>query len=78
MGRFLMALVAFALVAAVVKMVLVALIVGALICRPKEALGLLLLGGLFTLISKHPFIGIPLTIGLIALGVMAKTAETVE
>jgi len=78
MGRLFLALIAFALVAVVVKMVFIGLIIGALIFRPKEMLGLLLLGGLFTLISKHPYIGIPILIGIIALGVMAKKAETAE
>lgn len=78
MGRLFLALIAFALVAVVVKMVIVALIIGALICRPKETLGLLLLGGLFTLISKHPFIGVPVTIGIIVLAVMAKKAEVTQ
>lgn len=72
MGRLFLAPIAFAVVATVVKMVLIGLIIGALIFRPKETIGLLLLGGPFTLISKHPYIGI------IALGVMAKKAETAE
>ncbi|EQB17812.1 hypothetical protein L284_06430 [Novosphingobium lindaniclasticum LE124] len=66
---------AFALVAAVAKMVIVALVIGGLIFRTKETIGLLLLGGLFTLMSKHPAIGIPLVIGLLVIGFMAKKAE---
>ena len=72
MARFLLALVVFALAVAILKMVIVALIIAGLIFRTRETIGLLLLGGLITLIAAQPFIGLGLLVVFAVVAVANK------
>lgn len=54
MGRLILAIIAFAMAIAVLKMVIVALVLAGLIFRTKQTLGLLLLGGTLSLIAAYP------------------------
>lgn len=73
MGRFILAIIAFAMVVAVIKMVIVGLIIAGLIFRTQITIGLLCLGGIITLIGTNPPLGIGLVVVLIIVAVvMAK------
>ncbi|MCC2980051.1 hypothetical protein [Sphingomonas sp. IC4-52] len=67
-ARFIFALVAFAMAAALLKMVIVGLLIAGLIFRPKETIGLLILFGAWSLIEEYP---VPVMISLCVVGVVA-------
>ncbi len=67
MARIVGALIAFALVFAIFKLVIIALVVAGLIFRTKETIFLLLIGGLLSLIAAFPVAGL----GLLAIIVVA-------
>ena len=58
--RFILALLVFGLAMIVLKMVIVALVIGGLIFRPRETIALMLFFGLITLINVHPAAGLSL------------------
>lgn len=60
MARIIGAIIAFALAIAVLKMLIIALLIAGLIFRPTETVGLLIIGGLFTLFATYPVAGIAL------------------
>lgn len=66
MGRLVLAIIAFAMAIAVVKLVIVALMIAGLIFRTKETIGLLILLGLWALLKAYPAIGFSL-LGMIAI-----------
>jgi hypothetical protein len=71
MARIILALLAFAMVMAVLKMVIVALVVAGLIFRTKETIGLLMLGGTIALIKTYPAVGL----GLLAAAFVAVIVQ---
>jgi hypothetical protein len=75
MARLALAIIAFVLALAVIKMVIIALVIAGLIFRTKITIGLLLLGGLLTLIAAQPILGLGLTGVLIWVGVTMKKRE---
>lgn len=78
MTRLILAIVAFILAMAVIKMIIVALVLAGLIFRTKETLGLLLIGGLLTLIAAHPILGPTALAAVITIGVIMKQREDRE
>ena len=60
MARFILAIVAFSVAMALLKLVIVALVIAGLIFRTKETIGFLLLGGMVALISANPVVGLAL------------------
>lgn len=54
MARLFLAFVVFTMAAVVLKMVLIGLVLAGLIFRTKETIGLLILGGLWTLFKAYP------------------------
>lgn len=60
MGRLLLAIIAFTMAMAVLKMVVIAIVIAGLIFRTKETCALLLFGGFLTLLSAHPAIALGL------------------
>lgn len=70
-----LAIFALAMIMAAIKLAIVALIIGGLIFRTKETIGLLVLGGLFTLIAAHPIAGLSVLAGTITIGVILKERE---
>jgi len=75
MGRLLLAILAFAMVMAIIKMVLIALLIAGLIFRTKETIGFLLIAGMFHLISIHPIAGLSL-LGVIILLAVANAMKS--
>lgn len=75
MGRLILAIIAFVLALAVIKAVIIALVIAGLIFRTKVTIGLLLLGGLLTLIAAQPILGLGVTGVLIWVGVTMKKKE---
>ncbi len=73
--RLILAIFAFALAMVVIKMIIVALVIAGLIFRTKETIGLLLIGGLLTLIAAQPLLGLGITAALITTGVVLKNRE---
>lgn len=59
-GSLLLAILAFAMVIAVIKMVIVAIVVAGLIFRTKITVGLLAIGGVLTFTAAFPWIALPL------------------
>ncbi|WP_180142519.1 hypothetical protein [Sphingomonas sp. R-74633] len=57
---------------AAIKTVIVALVVAGLIFRTKTTVGLLMLGGLLSLIAVSPVLGLSLAAALITAGVVMK------
>lgn len=78
MTRLILAIVAFILAMAVIKMIIVALVLAGLLFRTKETLGLLLIGGLLTLIAAHPILGLIALAAVITIGVIMKKREDRE
>ncbi len=54
MGRLILAIIVFALTIAALKMVIVALVLAGLIFRTKQTLGVLLMGGTYSLVAAYP------------------------
>ncbi|RYG89851.1 MAG: hypothetical protein EON59_00985 [Alphaproteobacteria bacterium] len=75
MARFLLAIVAFVLAIAVLKMVIAALIIAGLIFRTKETIGLILLFGLLAVIRAAPLLGLGLLALVIVMAVVLKKRE---
>ena len=73
-ARLILAIVAFALALAVIKLATLALIVAGLIFRPTTTIGLLALLGLLALVRAQPAIGI----GAVAVFVVAAIAIKVK
>lgn len=61
---------AFAMIMAILKMVILALIIGGLIFRTKQTVGLLAIGGILSLIAFSPILGFGLVAALITAGIM--------
>lgn len=69
MGRIILALLVFGAVVTIFKLVILGLILAGLIFRTKETIGLLLLGGMITLIGAYPLIGWPLVAVVVAVAI---------
>lgn len=69
MARLLLAIIVFAMVVAVLKMVVVALVIAGLIFRTKETIGLLVIGAALAFTAAFPLVALVLAavIGLWAL-----------
>jgi predicted phage tail protein len=74
MARLILAIIAFVLAIAVIKMVIVALVIAGLIFRTKETVGLLAIGGAFTFIAAFPAIGL----SLLAIGIVAAIVHSMK
>lgn len=74
MGRIIMAILAFALVFAVFKMIIIALVLAGLIFRTKETICLLIFGGLWHLLAAYPAAGFAL-IGLFIVMAIVKACK---
>ena len=74
MARLILAIVAFVLALAVLKMVIVVIVIAGLIFRTKETIGLLLLGGFLTLLAAQPLIGL----GLLGIAAIVKAVRKQE
>lgn len=57
MGRIILALLVFGAMVTIFKLVILGLVLAGLVFRTKETLGLLLIGGIITLIGRYPLIG---------------------
>lgn len=60
MARLILAIIAFAMAAAVLKMVILALVLAGLIFRTRVTVGLLLLGGMLTFVAAYPLVALGL------------------
>ena len=76
MGRLIVALIIFALAVAVLKMVILAAIIAGLIFRTQATVGLLMIGGLLTLLQTHPAIGFTLLAVVIIAGIAMAAGKT--
>lgn len=67
---------ALALAAQVALILFFAVLVAGLIFRPKETLGFLMIGGLFTALSAAPFITLGVLAVLITISLVLKAKDT--
>lgn len=67
---------ALALAAQVALILFFAVLVAGLIFRPKETLGFLMIGGLFTALSAAPFITLGILAVLITISLILKAKDT--
>lgn len=70
MLRLILAIIAFCMAIALTKAVIVALVVAGLIFRTQQTIGLLLLGGLLTLIATYPPVGFGIVAILIVMAIV--------
>lgn len=75
MGRLILAILAFVLAIAVLKMIIIAIVLAGLIFRTKATIGLLFLGGFLTLLAAQPLIGLGL-LAVIAIAAFIHNGRT--
>lgn len=74
-GRLFLIIIALAMAIAAIKLAILALLIAALIFRPSETVGLLIVFGLFALVWAHPVIGLGAVAATITLGFIMKQRE---